>query len=103
LKFKIGSYMSVSLKVGPKNLGNSTYFWEFNKGRWVAQSLIKPDEIQGGYYRFSANTTGTKNIGKVIDTSDFSGRVVRGSTGSAHSQVIIYGDNYSSYHVAYCD
>ena len=37
LNFKLGSSMNISMRVGSSDFGNSTYFWELNKGRWVSQ------------------------------------------------------------------
>ena len=34
LNLKPGKYMTVSIKVGSQNIGDSTYYWELNNGRW---------------------------------------------------------------------
>ena len=103
LHIKSDSYMNVSIKVGSTDLGSATYFWEYQNGKWISVSQINSNQISSGYYIARTSTVGWKNLDKIVSTSYSSGRVVKGSVGLANAQVIIWGENYSGYHVTYCD
>lgn len=91
------------MKVGSTDFGDSTYFWEYRNGRWVAVSKISSSDISGGNYVTRTSTPGWKNVDKVVPTVSSPGKVVNGNSNLAYAQVIIWGENYSGYHTTYCD
>lgn len=95
--------MTLKLKVGTSDNDNSIYFWKLENGIWVNVTPIATNDISRGYYSNTISGPGWYSVNRVIELKYQNGVATKGSSPLSNSQIVVWGNNYSSYSVSTTD